>query len=322
MKPETRWFYQAAVQGAVARVVNGLDEALDLERLARAAALSPFHFHRIFRGMVGETPLELHRRLRMERAARALIETDTGITTVALNAGYDSHEAFTRSFRSAYGCTPSEFRQQARNVREGCARPPQVELASRSGIHHRDRGQPALSEASAGTASDPTTDPTFTLLTGDGTMNVEIKTMPAMRVASLQHVGPYNRISEAFARLGELAGRAGLIRGKPTMLAIYHDDPEITPEAELRSNAALVIAEGVPIPPGLHELQVAAGRYASTLHRGPYETLGDSWSQLMGQWLPQSGQRIGPGVSYEIYRNTPLEVPRERLETELYVPLV
>jgi transcriptional regulator GlxA family with amidase domain len=57
VKPETQSFYELAVRRAVERVLASLDEALDLERLARHAALSPFHFHRIFRGMLGETPL-------------------------------------------------------------------------------------------------------------------------------------------------------------------------------------------------------------------------------------------------------------------------
>ena len=66
MKPATRSFYQAAVERAVHRVIRTLDGALDLASLASEAALSPFHFHRVFRGMIGETPLELHRRLRLE----------------------------------------------------------------------------------------------------------------------------------------------------------------------------------------------------------------------------------------------------------------
>ncbi len=71
MKTDTRTFYEAAVERAALRITGGLDEALDLEALAKEAALSPFHFHRIFKGMLGETPLEMHRRLRLERAARA-----------------------------------------------------------------------------------------------------------------------------------------------------------------------------------------------------------------------------------------------------------
>jgi len=54
---------------------------------------------------------------------------------------------------------------------------------------------------------------------------------------------------------------------------------------------------------------------------GPYEQLGDVWARLLGEWVPASGHRISDGVSYEIYLNTPGEVPKEQLRTELYVPL-
>ena len=152
-------------------------------------------------------------------------------------------------------------------------------------------------------------------------MNVEIKDMPTLRVAAVRHVGAYSRISEAFGRLGELAGRAGLIQGKPTMVALYHDDPEVTPEAELRSDAALVVSQNAELPPGLDEHLLPAGRYACTLHLGPYEQLGDTWSRFMGQWLPQSGQQLAEGTSFEIYLNTPTEVAQSELRTELYLPL-
>ena len=150
-------------------------------------------------------------------------------------------------------------------------------------------------------------------------MNVEIKHMPALRVATVRHVGPYSRISEAFGRLGDIAGRAGLFNGKPTMLAVYHDDPQSTPEPELRSDAAIVVADNATIPEGMGEETLPAGRYASTLHVGPYEQLGDAWGRLMGQWLPQSGERGQDGDSYEIYLNNPTDVPKHELRTELYI---
>lgn len=305
MKPDTRSFYELAVRGAVARVVASLDQALDLERLAREAALSAFHFHRIFRGMVGETPLELHRRLRMERAAQQLLELATSVTTIAFDAGYDSHEAFTRAFRGFYGCSPSEFRQLRALEGAPCARPPQIEIAARSSIHFDSRASSTV----------------LSFIPGATTMHVEVKQLPAQRVAAVRHVGPYRRISDAFGRLGEIAGPAGLVEQRPTMLALYYDDPEITPEAELRSDAAIVVPDRVELPAGLDEHRLPAGRYACTLHVGPYEQLGDTWSRFMGQWLPHSGERMAEGTSFEIYLNTPAEVPSTELRTELYVPL-
>jgi AraC family transcriptional regulator len=152
-------------------------------------------------------------------------------------------------------------------------------------------------------------------------MDFEIKQMPELRVGGVRHTGPYNQIPQAFERLGSIAGPAGLERPGATMLAIYHDDPDTTPPDQLRSDAAIVVPENVPLPDGLVEQRIAAGRYACTVHVGPYEELGDAWARFRGEWLPASGHRIGRGVSYEIYRNTPATVPKEALRTEMYIPI-
>jgi AraC family transcriptional regulator len=306
MKPETRSFYELAVQRAVERVVTELDGALDLQALARTAALSPFHFHRIFRGMVGETPLELHRRLRLERAAWQLLNDDPPVTTVAFAAGYETHESFTRAFRLHYDCSPSEFRQSRDLGAPTCASPLRTGLAARSGIHFEpERPVPIALQFNQ----------------GESAMNVEIKDMNEMRLAAVEHIGPYNRISEAFARLGQLARPAGLFRPDAKMLAIYHDDPETTPASELRSEAGITVPSDAKLLAGLREERIPAGRYACTIHKGPYEGLGDTWARFMGQWLPKSGHRMKNGASFEIYRNTPENTPKEKLETELCIPL-
>ena len=110
MKPDTRSFYVRAVQAAIEHIAGHLDDALELEALARLACLSPFHFHRVFRGMVGETPVEFARRLRLERAAWRLRDKTRAVTEIAFDAGYETHEAFTRAFRAAYSTSPSGFR--------------------------------------------------------------------------------------------------------------------------------------------------------------------------------------------------------------------
>ena len=153
-------------------------------------------------------------------------------------------------------------------------------------------------------------------------MTATIETMPELTVATVHHVGPYNQISEAFARLGPLAEQAGLFALPGTMMiGIYHDDPEATPAAELRSDAGLVIPAGTKLPTGLDATTIPAGRYAKSTHRGPYDRLGDAWAQLMGVWIPQHGERITGGVSFEVYRNNPMTAKPEDLVTEIYVPL-
>lgn len=149
-------------------------------------------------------------------------------------------------------------------------------------------------------------------------MQLEYKDMPALRVAAVRHRGPYHQIAEAFGRLGQVAAGAGLQDAPGTMLAAYHDDPAVTPVAELRSDAGLVLGEGTAVPPGLVELTLPAGRYAVTTHVGPYQFLGEAWAQLRQQ-VAGAGQRAAPGASYEIYRNTPETVPESKLLTELYL---
>ena len=297
MKPDTRSFYGRAVQAAIEHIASHLDDALELQALGRIACLSTFHFHRVFRGMVGETPLELARRLRLERAAWRLSDKQRAITEIAFDAGYETHEAFTRAFRSSYSTSPSGFRLR---------KYPRIEIAAACGVHFTADGViPAFIPRDSGGL----------------TMDVEIKEMPELRVGAVKHVGPYNQIPKAFERLGAVAGPAGLLRHAGSMIAIYHDDPETTPQDQLRSEAALVVPEGIKLPEGLVEEHIAGGRYARTLHVGPYEQLGDVWARFLGEWVPASGNRIGDGVSYEIYLNNPTQVPKQELRTELYVPL-
>jgi AraC family transcriptional regulator len=152
-------------------------------------------------------------------------------------------------------------------------------------------------------------------------MQVTVKDMPAYRLAAIRHIGPYMQIGDAFARLGAIAGPAGLFGPGAIMLGIYYDDPDTTPAAELRADAGLTIADGVAIPSGLTEARLSAGRYATTTHVGSYEGLSAVWARLKHEWLPASGRTMPGGASYEIYRNTPMDVPKEQLVTELYMPL-
>ncbi len=306
MKPDTRSFYEQAVIRAAESVIAGLDDALDLDTLAADAGLSPFHFHRIFRGLLGETPLELHRRLRLERAAWSLRDTSVPVARIAFEAGYDTHEAFTRAFRARYGLAPAQFRRLPQAQRENCIRQVQHTLAARSGLHFAPGNHLRV---------------TLPTLLEDMRMQADIIERPELRLATVPHKGAYNRIGDAFNRLGAIAGPAGLFGPGAEMLAIYHDDPETTPESELRSDAAVSVSATAKIPNGLGESMLPGGRYARASYRGPYSGLGDAWARFMGEWFPTSGYRVGDGVSYERYVNTPMDAKPEDLLTELYVPL-
>ena len=111
MRRETEQSYQERLRDVLRFIDAHLDDTLTLERLAQVACFSPFHFHRIFRGMVGESVKEHVRRLRLERAARRLGRGNVSVLHVALDAGYGSPEAFCRAFESMFGVPPSAYRQ-------------------------------------------------------------------------------------------------------------------------------------------------------------------------------------------------------------------
>lgn len=259
MKDETRSFYERCVQRVIEEIAGGLDRALRLEALAELTLLSPFHFHRVFRGMVGETALELARRLRLERAAWQLTG-EQPITEIAFDAGYETHEAFTRAFRQRYGMSPSEFRQRQRA--DGCALPPGWELAARSGVHFSPTGevprfQPFYSRGEA------------------MKFPVEIEARPELRVAAVRHVGPYAQVAAAFQKLGELAGRAGLFaeamrtREAPKMVGLYHDDPESVPATELRADAGWSSPRARPCPTASARCASRRGATRGRCTKGP-----------------------------------------------------
>jgi AraC family transcriptional regulator len=102
--------YADRVQRVVDYLAEHLDEALDLEALARVACFSPYHFHRIYRALLGETVSDTVRRLRLHRAAIDLLERELSIERAARRAGYASQAAFTRAFRAEYGTPPARYR--------------------------------------------------------------------------------------------------------------------------------------------------------------------------------------------------------------------
>jgi AraC family transcriptional regulator len=153
-------------------------------------------------------------------------------------------------------------------------------------------------------------------------MKVDVVKRPELRLASVRHVGSYMRIPEAFQRLNDLVTAAGLSDRDTKLVGIYHDDPSTTPEARLRSDAAITISAKTKVPRGLTELVIPAGRYAHSTHVGPYTGLGEVWGHLRSEWLPKSGEKLGDGMSYEVYRNTPMNAKPHELVTDVYLPLM
>lgn len=297
MKEVTLTIYKERLLKALIYIQQHLDEEIELEALARAAHFSPYHFHRIFSGMMGESVGEHIRRLRLERAAALLMHGNRSVTRIAFEAGYDSHEAFTRAFRAQFGESPSRFRARR-------SAPPLI--ASPSGVHFSAAGRVNRYKTST---------------KGLKTMNVQIKKIEPMRVAFVRHVGPYIQCEKAWEKLCGWAGPKGLLGPGARFLGVSYDDPSVTPPDKIRYDACVTVKDNVR-PEGEIGVQViAGGEYAVTLHQGPYQNLEKTYAQIMGEWLPRSGREASPAPCFEVYLNSPQNTPPEELLTEIHLPL-
>jgi AraC family transcriptional regulator len=118
VKDDTLQTYRHRVLRVLLYIQEHLDGDLTRDSLAKIGGFSPYHFHRIFRAMVGE-PVHKHvRRLRLEAAAVKLTQSAPTVTELAFDAGYETHEAFTRAFKARFGVPPSKFRLARENGRD------------------------------------------------------------------------------------------------------------------------------------------------------------------------------------------------------------
>lgn len=298
--PGTRIDWIARIQAALDAIFENLDRAVPLAELADEAGFSPYHFHRVFRSLVGEAPAELARRLRIERAAYILGESGSPVGETALDAGFESPEAFARAFRDAYGVPPSRFGLAKRDHR----------LPTMSGVHWQPGGPP--------TRWSPTP-------TGVVQMEVRVVDMPHVRLACVRHTGPYHEIGEAFGKVWSLAAPAGLVGPNSRSIGIYHDDPGSVPPSELRSDACIIVEADEPrvtAVQGLTFHEGLDGHYAVATYKGPYHGLGAAWTEFLRDYLPQSGLEIRDGQCFELYLNDPYDTPEDELVTEIAMPVV
>ena len=150
-------------------------------------------------------------------------------------------------------------------------------------------------------------------------MGIETETLPTLRLAAIRHTGPYHEIGRTFGTLHRIVTAAGLPHRE--LVAVFHDDPQATPAERLRADAGVIVDEGATLPDGVTESRIPAGRYMKALHAGSYERLGDAWAQFKRDISAATGKPGPRGFTFELYRNTPMEVPQDQLRTELYMSI-
>ncbi len=254
---------------------------LSLDALADVAAMSRYHWHRVFFGMTGETLAEAARRVRLHRAACWLVQTDWPLEEVARKVGYANQQSFTRIFRDGYGTTPGAFRNR------GELRP--LLLKTEKGEH-----------------------PVFP---------IEIKDHPPRILAALPHSGPYLEVGGTFERVSAVFTSRNLWQNARGMLGVYYDDPNAVPAKELRSHAGIILDSADAVPEGLELVEVAGGKMATMHYKGPYAGLKAAYDHLYGEWLPNSGEDPRDDPAIEIYLNNPADTAPDDLETDVCLPI-
>ena len=264
-------------------LADHLDDALDFATLADVACLSPYHFHRIYHSMQGETVTETVRRLRLHRAAVELITGELPVQRIARRAGYGSQEAFTRAFETAYGVPPARYRASF------------------------------VPNPTAGTPEDAM----------DSTMTYQatIRQAATIQVAALPHRGDYQKIGPTFERLAALASGQNLFGPSTRSFGIYYDDVSVVPREALRADACMTVPAAWTPSGQLERREIRGGRYAVTLHVGPYAELERAYKWLYGAWLVQSGEEPANAPCVEEYLNDARTVPPTELRTEIWLPL-
>jgi len=269
-------------------IYANLDDDPDLATLAEVAALSPWHWHRVWQAAYGESVVATVKRLRLHRAASDLAYTAMPLDTIASRAGYGSQEAFSRSFKLSYGQTPSSYRAvTAAN---------QVLPADGGVLLPNSKGNKLMHD-------------------------VEIKSLPAEKLAVLRHKGAYMQIGQAFEKLvGVLVGR-NLIGRAGAMKGLYFSDPTRVPQEELDSVAGVAVPDGFPIEAPLEEIQTTGGDYAVLHYKGPYSDMQRAYTWLYGEWLTQSDREPADAPCMETYLNNPRETAPADLLTDICLPL-
>lgn len=264
-----------------------LDEDLDVDRLSQIAALSKFHFHRIFAIHVGLNVMKFIQLSRLKRASFQLaFEPDLKIIEIALQAGFDSPEAFTRAFKRSFDQTPRAFRDK-----------PDWESWHQKFV--------------------------FTIPKSELKMNVNIVERPAEKIAYLSHLGSPDKVLETAAQFIAWRKETGLSPvTKSKTYGIPFADPDQTPADEFRFDIAGSIEKAVPENSyGVQTGEIPAGRYATVRHFGSHDQIKDSVYYIFRNWLPEQPEEAGDYPVFFHYHNFVHEVNECDLITDIYLLL-
>lgn len=291
-KPRLDSEYIARINQTFDYIEANLEKPLTLEELARAANFSKFHFNRIFKALVGETPFEFILRLRLEKAATLMVMNPReSITDIAYRCGFSDISIFSRNFKSRFGQPATQYRLEKSNLSQ----------ANSNLLKGADR--PSMYFG---------TD--FKTIKWKTNMklnkSVEVRDLPKMTVAYIRHTGPYqgdeNLFEGLWNRLFSWAGPRGLIGGPHFLsLIIYHDDPNVTIEDKLRLSVCITVPPDTPVGGEVGKMELEAAKCVVARFEVRGDEFQEAWDWVYGQWFPRSGYQPDDKPCFEVYPEEP-----------------
>lgn len=267
-------------------IEENIDEELTMDELARVACYSPFHFHRIFQAIVGETIHQYVKRLRMQRAAGKLRYTERPVTEIALDTNYDTPSAFTKAFKQFMGASPKRYRALYVAVNTMTQKIKELPMIKPDKIE---------------------------------------KNLPDLSLLFVRRYGNYTQSPwEAWQAMIGFINENHLDRSKMRYFGLSHDDPQVTSEDKLRYDAAILVPQGAKEKGEIGRQVLKGGKYAIFTHQGSYYGLEEAFNRIFLKWLPDSRERFDEAraVFCEYFNMEYVKTEPEKLVTKLYIPLI
>lgn len=264
-----------------------LHEPLTVEQVSRVANFSKFHFLRQFTDHLGISLFGYIRLMRLKQASyRLVFNPGEKIIDIALAAGFENPESFSRAFKHCFGQTPSQFRQQ----------PGWQPWSEKYQFPTRKRSV---------------------------SMNVTIVDFEETRVALLEHRGAPALVNDSAMRFIQWRKESGLSPVKTSKtFGIAYDDPEQTEPENFRFDICGSVRQEIPDnPQGVKNSTIPGGRCAVVRHLGSHDRLGESARYLYQQWLPESGEELRDFPLFFHYLNLMSDTAERDLITDVYLPL-
>lgn len=267
--------YIEQVQRGLDFVESHLDADIELADVARHAGLSQWHFQRIFKASTNETLKTYIRSRRLANALHKLLHSKRRILDIAVEAGYETHESFTRAFKASYGMTPKDYRQ----------------LGDKSLFLNKVAfNEEYLRHLNQGVSLEPTfIEQRPIRLVGLRTLYYGVDSEKNNIANTLPKLW-----DDFLARLDEISER---IPG--TCYGVIQQAEESSDILEY--HAAIEVTKTIDVPDGMHEILIPSANYAVFDHLGKPQLLDSTVNYIYSSWLLSSQKRHSRGPDLEYY---------------------